>query len=69
MVLRGRGAPRAPGRSGSQQNTGFSCYPLIPGGLRAPTRVLSEGAMVGDISPVSKKKSRVRNDGGSLIRP
>ena len=41
---------------------------LVPGGLRAPTRILSKGSMVGDILLEGKKKSRVRSDGGLLIR-
>lgn len=41
---------------------------LVPGGLRAPTRILSKGLMVGDVLLEGKKKSRVRSDGGSLIR-
>lgn len=41
---------------------------LVPGGLRAPTRILSKGSMVGDILLEGKKKSRVRNDGRLLIR-
>lgn len=47
----------------------ISSLPLLgSGSLRAPTRILSKGLMVGDVLLEGKKKSRVRSDGGLLIR-
>lgn len=49
--------PRDPGLNGSSCGTGFSCDTPVPGGLRAPPRLLATGAVVEDIYLEGKKKA------------